>query len=128
MTNTPTQNSIAQTELNTLQQNILDSSTNGDQKVRVERLVEETENAMTEAFSRNEQWITLASKTSDSEKIQHDLEKWLSEVTEQSDETLRNAREYIDSCPGCDVKTHSSIGPANKSAYKKSSTSAKTKT
>ena len=95
----------AQTELNTLQQNILDSITNGDRRVRVERLVKETGNAMTKVFNRNEQLITLASKTSDSETIQADLEKWLSEVTEQNDENLKKAREYIDSCTVSDVKS-----------------------
>ena len=119
----------AQTELNTLQQKILDSITNGDRKVRVERLVKETEDAMTKAFDRNAQLITtLASKTSDSETIRADLEKWLSEVTEQNDEILRRAREYIDNCIGSDVKSHSSVGTVNKSASERSSTSAKTKT
>ena len=118
----------AQTELNTLQQKILDSITNGDRRVRVERLVKETEDAMTKAFNRNEQLITLASKTSDSEAIRADLEKWLSEVTEQNDEVLRKAREYIDSCTESDVKSHSSVGTVNKSASKRSSTSGKTKT
>ena len=55
----------AQTELNFLQQKILDSITNGDRRVRVERLVKETEDAMTKASNRNEQLITLASTTSD---------------------------------------------------------------
>ena len=36
----------AQTELNTLQQRILDSITSGDRKIRVERLVNGTEDAM----------------------------------------------------------------------------------
>ena len=118
----------AQTELNTLQQKILDSITNGDRRVRVERLVKETEDAMTKAFTRNEQLITLASKTSDSETVQADLEKCLREVTEQNDEILRKAREYIDSCTGSDVKSRSSVGTVNKSASKRSSTSGKTKT
>ena len=74
-----------QTELNTLQQKILDFITNGDRRVRVERLVKETEDAMTKASTRNEQLITLASKTSDSQTVQADLEKWLREVTEQND-------------------------------------------
>ena len=63
----------AQTELNTLQQKILDSITNGDRRVRVERLVEETEDALTKSSHRNEQMVTLASKTTDSETIQADL-------------------------------------------------------
>ena len=118
----------AQTELNTLQQKILDSITNGDRRVRVERLVKETEDAMTKAFTRNEQLITLAFKTSDSETVQADIEKWLREVTEQNDEVLRKAREYIDSCTESDVKSHSSVGTVNKSASKRSSTSSRTKT
>ena len=96
--------------------------------MRVERLVKETEDAMTKAFNRNEQLITLASKTSDSETVQADLENWLREVTEQNDEILRKAREYIDSCTGSDVKSLSSVGTVNKSASKRSSTSGKTKT
>ena len=111
--------------MNTLQQKILDSITNGD---RVERLVKETEDAMRKAFDRNEQLITLSSKTSDSETIQADLEKWLSEVTEQNDEILRRPREYIDSCTGSDVKSHSSVGTVNERATKKPSTSDRTKT
>ena len=83
----------AQTELNTLQQKILDSITNRDRRVRVERLVKETEDALTESYHRNEQMVTLASKTTDSETIIADLETWLSEVTEQNDEFLRKARE-----------------------------------
>ena len=41
---------------------------------------------------------------------------------------MRKAREYIDSCTGSDVKSHSSVGTVNKSASKRSSTSGKTKT
>ena len=117
-----------QTEMNTLQQKKLKSITNGDRRVRVERLVKETEDARTKAFTRNEQLITLATKTSDSGTIQADLEKSLSEVTEHNDEILRKARECIDSCTGSDVKSHSSVGTVNKSASKRSSTSGKTKT
>ena len=97
-------------------------------RVRVERLVKETENAMTKAFTRNEQLNTLASETSDSETVQADLGEWLREVTKQNDEILRKARKYIDSCIGSDVKSHSSVGTVNKSASKRSSTSGKTKT
>ena len=63
-----------QTDLNSLQRKILDSITNGDRRVQVERLVKETEDAMAKVFNRNEQLIALATKT-DSEKIQADLEK-----------------------------------------------------
>ena len=100
----------AQTDLITLQQKILDSITSRDRRVRVQRLVKETEDTMTKAFNKNEQLKTLASKTSDSETVQADLEKWFSEVTEQNDEVLRKAREYIDSCTRSDVNSNSSIG------------------
>ena len=83
---------------------------------------------MTKAFTRNEQQIMLASKTSDSETVQADLEKWLREVTGQNDEILRKACEYIDSCTESDVKSLSSVGTVNKSASKRSSTSGRTKT
>ena len=115
----------AQTDLITLQQKILDSITSRDRKVRVERLVKETEDAMIKTFNRNEQLIALASKTSDSETVQADLEKWLSEVTEQNDEVLKKAREYIDSCTVSDVNSHSSVGTVHK---RTSTTSVKTKT
>ena len=55
--------------MNTRQQRILDSITNGDRKVRGERLVKETEDAMTTDFDRNAQLITLRSKTSDSSRL-----------------------------------------------------------
>ena len=83
---------------------------------------------MTKAFNKNEQLKTLASKTSDSETVQADLEKWFSEVTERNDEVLRKAREYIDSCTGSDVNSNSSIGTVHKSTSRRSSTSVKTKT
>ena len=118
----------AQTDLITLQQKILDSITSRDRRVRVERLVKETEDKMTKAFNKNEQLKTLASKTSDSETVRADLEKWFSEVTEQNDEVLRKAREYIDSCIGSDVNSNSSIGTVHKSTSRRSSTSVKTKT
>ena len=118
----------AQTDLITLQQKILDSITSRDRRVRVERLVKETEDTMMKAFNKNEQLKTLASKTSDSETVQADLEKWFSEVTEQNDEVLRKAREYIDSCTGSDVNSNSSIGTVHKSTSRRSSTSVKTKT
>ena len=108
----------AQTDLITLQQKILDSITSRDRRVRVERLVKETEDAMTKTFNRNEQLIMLASKTSDSETVQEDLEKRLSEVTEQNDEVLRKAREYIDSCTVSDVNSHSSVGSPQKRLQK----------
>ena len=118
----------AQTELSTLQQTLLDSIANGDRRVRVERLVKDTEDAMTKAFTRNEALLTLVSKTSESETVRADLEKWLNEVTERNDEILKKTRDYIDNSTGSDVKSHSTVTTVNKSASKRTSTSAKTKT
>ena len=109
----------AHTDLISLQQKILDSITSEDRRVRVERLVKGTEDAMTKVFNRNEQLVTLASKTSDSETVQADLEKWLSEVTEQNGEVLRKTREYINSCTVSDVNSHSSVGTVHKNASRK---------
>ena len=92
----------AQTELNSLQQKISDSITNADRRIKVERLVKEAEDAMTRAFSKNEQIFALASKTTNAEALKADLEQWLKEVTEQNDEILRKTRKYIDACPAAD--------------------------
>ena len=52
----------------------------------------------------------------------------MKEVTEQNDEVLRKAREYIDACPAADEKSHSSVGTVNEKASKRSSISMKSKT
>ena len=88
----------AQTEINSWQQKISDSIANADRRVKVERLVKEAEDAMTRAFSKNEQIFAIASKTTNAEALKADLQQWLKEVTEQNDEILRHARDYIDAC------------------------------
>ena len=113
----------AQTEPNSLQQKISDSIANADRRVKVEHLVKEAEDAMTRAFSKNKQIFALASKTTNAEALKADLEQWLKEVTEQNDERLRKAREYIDACPAADEKSHSSVGTVNEKASKRSSKS-----
>ena len=118
----------AQTELNSLQQKISDSIANADRRVKVERLVKEAEDAMTRAFSKNEQVFALASKTTNAEALKADLEQWLKEVTEQNDEILRKARDYIDACPAADEKSQSSVGTVNEKVSKRSSKSTKSKT
>ena len=54
---------------------------------------------MEKAFSKNEQLLELAQKTSDPESVKADLEKWLNDITAQNDEILKTAWEYIDQCP-----------------------------
>ena len=87
-----------QTEINALQQKIVESIANGDRIVRVERLIKETEDAMTKAFSKNEKLISLSSKTSDTETVKADLKKWLSENTKQNNDILRKARQIAIFC------------------------------
>ena len=117
----------AETELNCQQQKILDALANGDRRVRVERLVKAAEEAMTKAFAKNEQLVTLSSKTDNEEAVKADLEKWLNDVSTKNDEVLRKAREYIDNCPKADQKSHSSADSIQKASSKKSSTANKSR-
>ena len=52
----------------------------------------------------------------------------MKEVTEQNDELLRQARDYIDACPAADEKSHSSVKTGNEKTSKRSSISTKSKT
>ena len=90
--------------------------------------MKEAEEAMTSAFSKNEQIFALASKTTNAEALKADLEQWLKEVAEQNNEIFRKAREYIDAFPAADEKSHSSVGTVNEKASKRSSISTKSKT
>ena len=118
----------AQTELNSLQQKISESIANADRRVKVERHVKEAEDAMTKAFNKNEQIISLVSKSTNAETLKADPKLWLKEVIEQNDEILRQARDYIDACPAADEKSQSSVGTVNEKASKRSSISTKSKT
>ena len=100
----------AQTELNSLQQKITESIANADRRVKVERLVKEAEDAMTKAFNKNEQIISLTSKSTNADTLKADLELWSEEVTEQNDEILRQARDYIEACPAAEEKSQSFAG------------------
>ena len=75
-----------------------------------------------------EQMFSLASKTTNSETLKAELEQWLKEFTEQNDETLRQARDYIEACPAADERSHSSVGTVNEKLSKRSSMSTKSKT
>ena len=52
----------------------------------------------------------------------------MKEVTEQSEEILRQARDWIDACPAAEEKSISSVATVNEKASKKSSISTKSKT
>ena len=89
--------------------------------------MKEAEDAMTRAFSKNEQNFALASKTTNAEALRAHIAQWLKEVTEQNDEILRKARENFDACPAADEKSHSSVGTVNEKDSKRSSISTKSK-
>ena len=102
-----------------MQQTISESIVNADRRVKAERLVKEAEDAMTKTFNKNEQMISFALKAANAETLKADLELWLTEVPEQYDEILRQARDYIDACPAADENLHSSVGSVNEKASKK---------
>ena len=98
----------AETELKKFQKDIVDAVDNSERRVRVERLVEYCNAAMTKAFARNEQLLELAKKCNDPTTITGDLEKWLNDVTVENDEIPKKARDYIDKCPQLDMSSQSS--------------------
>ena len=63
---------------------------------------------MTKAFAKNEQLLELVKKCNDPTTITDDLEKWLNDVTEENDEILKKARDYIDKCLQLDKSSQSS--------------------
>ena len=78
---------------------------------------------MTKAFSKNEQLLDLAKKTSDNATVKADLEKWLNDTTVHKDEILRSAREYIDQCPNVERLSQSSAKTSKKVKPKNASSS-----
>ena len=71
----------AETELKKFQKDIVDAVDNSERHVRVERLVEYCNAAMTKAVAKNEQLLELAKKCNDPTTITDNLEKWLNAVT-----------------------------------------------
>ena len=68
-------------------------------KVRVQRLLESCEEAMTKSFSKHEQLYSFADKKTIPETLKSYLESWLSDVTVENDEALKQALEYMDGLP-----------------------------
>ena len=105
----------AEADLNKIQREVTEAVNNAERRVRIERLVTYCEEAMTKAFSKNEQLLELAKKTSNPAFVKADLEKWLNDTTVQNDEILRSAREYIDQCPNVERVSQSSAKTSKKS-------------
>ena len=113
----------AKAELKRVQQKVVDAVDNEKRRVRVNRLVNSCEEAMTKAFVKNEQLLDLAGKTENSEKIKEDLENWLKEVTVGNDAILKKARDYLDQCPRTENSSQSSgAKTTHKSKTSKTST------
>ena len=66
---------------------------NAERKVRLERLIKSCDEAMTKSFGKQEHLYSFADKTTDSEALKSDLESWLSDVTVESDDISKKARE-----------------------------------
>ena len=81
---------------------------NKDRRVRVERLVTCSHEAMTKIFAKQEQLFAVAGRTEDPSFRKQDLETSLNEVTTRNDEILRKACDYIDQCPLIDGASQSS--------------------
>ena len=113
----------AEADLNKIQREVTEAVNNAERRVRIERLVTYCEEAMTKAFSKNEQLLELAKKTSDPASVKADLEKWLNDTTVQNDEILRSAREYIDQCPNVERSSQSSARTSKKVKSSKASSS-----
>ena len=113
----------AEADLNKTQRNVTEAVNNAERRVRVERLVNHCEEALTKAFAKNEQLLELAKKTSDPASVRADLEKWLNDTTIQNDEILRSAREYIDQCPNVERSSQSSAKTSKKMKSSKASCS-----
>ena len=92
----------AETKFKKFQKDIVVAVDNSERRVRVERLVENCNAAMTKAFAKIEQLLEPAKKCNDPTTITDDLEKWL------NDEILKKTRDYIDKCPQPNKSSQSS--------------------
>ena len=113
----------AEADLIKIQREVTEAVSNAERRVRIERLVTYCEEAMTKAFSKNEQLLELAKKTSDPTSVKADLEKWLNDTTVRNDEILRSAREYIDQCPNVERVSQSSDKTSKKVKSSRASSS-----
>ena len=119
----------AEAELKKIQQKLNDAVGNAERRVRVDRLITSCEEAMTKAFAKNEQLLDLANKSTNSESVKPDLEKWLNDVTVRNDEILTKTRDYLEKCLQTDNASQTSIVlSTNKTKSSKVSSSLRSKT
>ena len=68
-------------DLKKFQREVTEAVNNAERRVRIKCLVTYCEEAMTKAFSKNEQLLELVRTTSDPAPVKADLEKWLNDTT-----------------------------------------------
>ena len=119
--------SKAETELQRLQRKVNDAVDNEDRGVRVERLAQSCDEAITKWLSKLEQLFEFASKTENPSLVKTDLENSLAAVTTPNDAILKKARDYIDQYPNTDASskppTAKKTQPSKTSSYRQSRTS-----
>ena len=89
----------AKTDQNKFQKDVTEAVNNAERRVCNEQLVTNCEEAMTKAFSKNEQLLEIATKTSDPAFVAANLQNWLNDITVRNDEIGMSARKYIEQCP-----------------------------
>ena len=92
----------AEAELNKIQQKLNGAIGNAEGRVQVDRVVTSCEEAMTEAFAKNEQLLVLDNKPTNPESVKPDLEKWLNDVAVKNDEILTKTHEHLQKCQQTD--------------------------
>ena len=102
-----------ETELERYQQQSIEGVDKAERKVRVERLVKPSEEAMIKASGNHEQLYSLADKTTDPEALKNVLKSWLSDVTVEN-EVLKQAGEYIDGLLETELTSQSSVNTNQK--------------
>ena len=93
---------------------------NGSRRVRLERLVTSSKDAMTKTIKRHDQHLALILKLNDSASLLRELETWLNVMTTTNNELLKRARQYNDLLPAVDKASQSSSKTRKKIVSKRS--------
>ena len=102
----------------------MEALNNAEREMRVEHLNNLCEEAMTDAFGKQNQIYSFADKTTNFEAWKIGFKRWMSEVTVENDKVLKKVRECIDGSPQTEYTSQSAI----KTRQKAKSTSQTSKT
>ena len=91
----------AESEVKTIHQQLDDALENGNQRVRVKRLVTSCKDAMTKAIEMQDQLLELILKIDESASLLK-YQTWLNVLKTNNNEVWIRARQYIDSVPATD--------------------------